>query len=153
MIVCLNCAAACQTLVGRRRCMGKCNRRLDAGPLTISLPACPHAHMTLQARAEDGQVCAVLSEERVISVTDMASETHERLEFRDPVLQMSLGARTSWVRAPAPVCVSPACCRVVSRRLRSRAHLTTSTWHVLGKRACATAVAGTRLRGAPAAVP
>lgn len=45
----------------------------------------------LDVRVEDGRIAAVLDSERTISVIDMVSETRERLEFREPVVKMSLG--------------------------------------------------------------
>ncbi|KAF6258571.1 intraflagellar transport protein 80 [Scenedesmus sp. NREL 46B-D3] len=45
----------------------------------------------LDVRLEDGRVAAVLEGERLVSVVDCVSETQERLEFRDPVVKMSLG--------------------------------------------------------------
>lgn len=51
---------------------------------------------------EDGRVSACLAEERVVRVTDMLSETQERLEFRDRVVMMSAGE--AWLAA----CLSPA---------------------------------------------
>jgi hypothetical protein len=48
----------------------------------------------LDVRLEDGRVAAVLEGERLVSVADCRSETQERLEFRDPVVKMSLGERS-----------------------------------------------------------
>ncbi|WIA18978.1 hypothetical protein OEZ85_003645 [Tetradesmus obliquus] len=45
----------------------------------------------LDVRLEDGRVAAVLEGERLVVVADCRSETQERLEFRDPVVKMSLG--------------------------------------------------------------
>jgi hypothetical protein len=45
----------------------------------------------LDVRLEDGRVAAVLEGERLVTVVDCLSETQERLEFRDPVVKMSLG--------------------------------------------------------------
>jgi hypothetical protein len=45
----------------------------------------------LDVRLEDGRVAATLEGERLVSVVDCRSETQERLEFRDPVVKMSLG--------------------------------------------------------------
>jgi hypothetical protein len=57
--------------------------------------ACPLA--AVQAVVEDGRVSACLAEERVVHVTDMLSETQERLEFRDRVVMMSAG-EAGWRR-------------------------------------------------------
>lgn len=45
----------------------------------------------LKVRLEDGRTVAVLDDERLIIVSDMMNETKERLEFRDPVVKLSLG--------------------------------------------------------------
>lgn len=41
--------------------------------------------------AEDGRHVAVLESERHVSVTDVASGIREELDFKDPVLHLSLG--------------------------------------------------------------
>lgn len=46
----------------------------------------------LQTSVEDGRFAAALTEQTVVSVSDMAAETAERLEFRDAVVKMSIGA-------------------------------------------------------------
>lgn len=40
---------------------------------------------------EDGCFSAALMESNIVSVSDMVSETSERLEFRDAVVKMSIG--------------------------------------------------------------
>lgn len=49
----------------------------------------------LDMSVEDGRVIAVLESEKTVSVTDFMSETRERLEFREPVVKMSLGEPTA----------------------------------------------------------
>lgn len=45
----------------------------------------------LQMVVEDGCFSAALMESNIVSVSDMVSETSERLEFRDAVVKMSIG--------------------------------------------------------------
>lgn len=45
----------------------------------------------IDIRLEDGRVHVVLVDERHIQVHDILSETKEQLDFRDPVVKMSLG--------------------------------------------------------------
>jgi hypothetical protein len=45
-----------------------------------------------QAVVEDGRFAATLAEQSIISVSDMLSETTERLEFKEPVVKMGIGA-------------------------------------------------------------
>jgi hypothetical protein len=44
-----------------------------------------------QMVVEDGCFSAALMESNIVSVSDMVSETSERLEFRDAVVKMSIG--------------------------------------------------------------
>lgn len=45
----------------------------------------------LDVSVEDGRVVAVLETEKSVSVSDLMLETRERLDFREPVVKMSLG--------------------------------------------------------------
>lgn len=45
----------------------------------------------LQTVVEDGRCAAVLTEQSVVSINDLVSETSERLEFRDAVVKLSIG--------------------------------------------------------------
>lgn len=61
----------------------------------------------LDVRLEDGRVAAVLEGERLVVVADCRSETQERLEFRDPVVKMSLGEWAVWVAGG--LCMAGSC--------------------------------------------